>query len=184
MQCLPDFICTECNQEFESASLLLQHFATHVIPNSEQNTRNIGNSIDGTIGEQYEFQFENDKGSDSGFEDIHPIKLCLATIDDKIGENSEKTRTEHCDLSITRKYQCTICEKKFGWSTDLKRHILIHTGERPFRCDMCTSSFTRNFLLQKHQRKVHSAETKLEIPDLMPISNVKRKKDGKSAKNC
>ncbi|XP_034245555.1 myoneurin-like [Thrips palmi] len=54
-----------------------------------------------------------------------------------------------------KKYPCHICSKVFGWSTDLKRHILIHTGERPFKCKLCPSSFTRNFLLQKHESKVH-----------------------------
>lgn len=54
-----------------------------------------------------------------------------------------------------KKYHCHICSKVFGWSTDLKRHILIHTGERPFKCKLCPSSFTRNFLLQKHEKKVH-----------------------------
>ncbi|CAH0392985.1 unnamed protein product [Bemisia tabaci] len=55
----------------------------------------------------------------------------------------------------TRKYPCHLCEKVFGWSTDLKRHVLIHTGERPFKCKVCLASFTRNFLLQKHQSKIH-----------------------------
>lgn len=55
-----------------------------------------------------------------------------------------------------KKYPCHICSKVFGWSTDLKRHILIHTGERPFKCKLCPSSFTRNFLLQKHESKVHN----------------------------
>lgn len=54
-----------------------------------------------------------------------------------------------------KRYPCHICSKVFGWSTDLKRHILIHTGERPFKCKLCPSSFTRNFLLQKHETKVH-----------------------------
>ncbi|KAK3911292.1 Zinc finger and BTB domain-containing protein 49, partial [Frankliniella fusca] len=55
-----------------------------------------------------------------------------------------------------KRYPCHICSKVFGWSTDLKRHILIHTGERPFKCKLCPSSFTRNFLLQKHESKVHN----------------------------
>ncbi|PSN57273.1 hypothetical protein C0J52_02555 [Blattella germanica] len=55
-----------------------------------------------------------------------------------------------------KKYPCHLCTRAFGWSTDLKRHILTHTGERPFRCNACDATFTRNFLLQKHQSKIHS----------------------------
>lgn len=59
-----------------------------------------------------------------------------------------------------KKYACHLCTKVFGWSTDLKRHILTHTGERPFRCETCQATFTRNFLLQKHQTKVHPCKPK------------------------
>lgn len=58
-------------------------------------------------------------------------------------------------ISTRRKYVCHFCSKSFGWSTDLKRHILTHTGERPFKCSSCDATFTRNFLLQKHENKVH-----------------------------
>ena len=54
-----------------------------------------------------------------------------------------------------RKYKCPHCIKKFCWSTDLKRHILTHTGERPFSCEFCPANFTRKFLMQKHTRKHH-----------------------------
>ncbi|KAK7790715.1 hypothetical protein R5R35_007954 [Gryllus longicercus] len=60
--------------------------------------------------------------------------------------------------STKRKYLCHVCSKSFGWSTDLKRHILTHTGERPFKCQMCDATFTRNFLLQKHESRVHSLD--------------------------
>ncbi|KAF2353996.1 Zinc finger C2H2-type [Trinorchestia longiramus] len=59
--------------------------------------------------------------------------------------------------SILRKYCCPHCDKRFGWSTDLKRHIIIHTGERPFKCDTCCNSFTRKFLLENHISRAHSS---------------------------
>lgn len=66
------------------------------------------------------------------------------------------TNINNCSkTSNKKKYPCHLCTKVFGWSTDLKRHILVHTGERPFKCKTCFASFTRNFLLQKHQSKIH-----------------------------
>lgn len=60
-------------------------------------------------------------------------------------------------FTCKKKYPCHLCSKVFGWSTDLKRHILTHTGERPFKCSTCQATFTRNFLLQKHERKIHNS---------------------------
>ncbi|KAG8229797.1 hypothetical protein J437_LFUL005878 [Ladona fulva] len=73
-------------------------------------------------------------------------------------------------VTSRKKYPCNYCSKQFGWSTDLKRHILTHTGERPFKCDLCSATFTRNFLLQKHIGKVHTGR----------IPSTKSTQDGKS----
>lgn len=65
-----------------------------------------------------------------------------------------------------KRYACHLCPKTFGWTTDLKRHLLIHTGERPFMCTMCNATFTRNFLLQKHKTKIHQCRSPSEVSQL------------------
>ncbi|XP_076036391.1 uncharacterized protein LOC143022175 [Oratosquilla oratoria] len=60
-----------------------------------------------------------------------------------------------------RKYVCHYCNRRFGWSTDLKRHVILHTGEKPFQCKVCTYAFTRKFLLQNHMRKMHPDQCKM-----------------------
>ena len=36
-----------------------------------------------------------------------------------------------------KKHKCQFCEKLFSCNYDLKRHQLIHTGERLYECDHC-----------------------------------------------
>jgi len=94
-------------------------------------------------------------------EEFNPLSFCMVTMEEGHEEQTAAaTASGGCKpeeaLQAYKKYVCTYCNKRFGWSTDLKRHILTHTGERPFQCQLCGATFTRNFLLQKHVLKLHS----------------------------
>ncbi|KAK5645134.1 hypothetical protein RI129_006434 [Pyrocoelia pectoralis] len=56
-----------------------------------------------------------------------------------------------------KKYRCPHCDVGFSNNGQLKGHIRIHTGERPFRCEEsnCGKTFTRNEELTRHKR-IHS----------------------------
>lgn len=57
----------------------------------------------------------------------------------------------------TRSWQCPDCPAAFFTRSDLKRHRLIHTGEKPFACLDCSSAFKTVNELNAH-RRIHTGE--------------------------
>ena len=57
----------------------------------------------------------------------------------------------------SKTYKCNLCDYSTTQSGTLKRHKLIHTGEKPHKCDLCDYSTTTSQNLQKH-KLIHSRE--------------------------
>nr|CAD7407068.1 unnamed protein product [Timema cristinae] len=55
-------------------------------------------------------------------------------------------------LACLKNYTCRICGKGLSSSSSLDRHVLVHSGERPFKCMTCGVAFTTNGNMHRHMR--------------------------------
>ncbi|XP_021445450.2 fez family zinc finger protein erm-like [Oncorhynchus mykiss] len=65
--------------------------------------------------------------------------------------------------SQNKPHVCLQCGKAFKRSSHLQRHKHIHTGERNFVCPICSKRFREAGELQRHQR-VHTGEKPYQCP--------------------
>ena len=54
-------------------------------------------------------------------------------------------------------FGCPFCSKTMKGRGDVKRHILIHTGEKPFSCPYCNYCSNRQTSMKTHIRTTHHA---------------------------
>ncbi|KAL8652633.1 MAG: hypothetical protein Q9210_002576 [Variospora velana] len=51
------------------------------------------------------------------------------------------------------KFPCEHCNKNYLHAKHLKRHLLRHTGVRPYSCGLCEDTFARSDILKRHFQK-------------------------------
>uniref|UniRef100_A0A8C6SVZ3 C2H2-type domain-containing protein n=1 Tax=Neogobius melanostomus TaxID=47308 RepID=A0A8C6SVZ3_9GOBI len=72
-----------------------------------------------------------------------------------IVHNEDKSGPDRAEKK--KKHQCSVCKKRFGGKGNLKRHIRVHTGVRPYSCSTCSKAFVGKANLIIHIR-THTGE--------------------------
>ncbi|XP_010142489.1 PREDICTED: zinc finger protein ZIC 1-like, partial [Buceros rhinoceros silvestris] len=44
------------------------------------------------------------------------------------------------------------CDRRFANSSDRKKHMHVHTSDKPYLCKMCDKSYTHPSSLRKHMK--------------------------------
>ncbi|KAM5300132.1 ras-responsive element-binding protein 1 isoform 4-T4 [Ctenodactylus gundi] len=71
-------------------------------------------------------------------------------------------------------HSCSICGKSLSSASSLDRHMLVHSGERPYKCTVCGQSFTTNGNMHRHM-KIHEKDPN-SATTAVPSSPLKRRR--------
>ncbi|KAM4705041.1 ras-responsive element-binding protein 1 [Rhinophrynus dorsalis] len=71
-------------------------------------------------------------------------------------------------------HSCSICGKSLSSASSLDRHMLVHSGERPYKCNMCGQSFTTNGNMHRHM-KIHEKDPNAAVTTSPPSPQKRRR---------
>ncbi|KAK0440735.1 hypothetical protein ARMSODRAFT_962256 [Armillaria solidipes] len=65
-----------------------------------------------------------------------------------------------------RKHACTMCHKRFDRPSTLKKHLLVHTGEKAYQCETCGRRFGVASNLNRHVKRCILKPVNASLPAL------------------
>ncbi|KAI4484756.1 hypothetical protein M0804_007322 [Polistes exclamans] len=122
----------------DNASHQYQHFQPQYLSDEE-----------GLVASTSDF---NNSGSDDKSDSVNSGNSNNASSKKK--KKKKKKKKSAYSLAPNR-VMCPFCDRPFPWTSSLRRHILTHTGQKPFKCIYCSLLFTTKSNCDRHLLRKH-----------------------------
>lgn len=96
---------------------------------------------------------------DKSFPDVTSLHLhaaALSSVSDTLHQNQDlSSQDSTLSKTISKRHTCSLCARSFYLIGDLKRHLLTHTGEKPYKCPHCSHTANRKGNMTWHMASQH-----------------------------
>ncbi len=79
----------------------------------------------------------------------------LAKQDNVNSLESEGISEQSKSSSTAGKFPCKLCQKVLSTKQTLASHMLVHTGEKPYKCDFCPMAYRDRGSWKNHLKNIH-----------------------------
>lgn len=88
---------------------------------------------------------------------IAPCGLCVGTVEELTKHISEDHIGWRQKEYVCYWQDCDRCSRPFAQRQKIVRHIVVHTGDKPYRCGVCGYTCSEEAVLRQHKR-THTGE--------------------------
>ena len=145
------YVCTVCDKRFIEKCHLIQHSEIHKGDENMYSCTQCEKSF--TTRRYLAYHMNVHKGKYKCTE----CGMCFinnGVLRDHQRSHSQEKPFDRVPHSQEKRFECTVCRKRFAVSRHLVRHSRIHSGEKPYKCLECDRAFSRSESLRLHM-KVH-----------------------------
>lgn len=80
--------------------------------------------------------------------------------EDKPKKPSQSKGKKNAYSNSVQKMTCPYCPRLFPWASSLQRHMLTHTGQKPYPCPQCESFFSTKSNCERHLLRKHGTSNR------------------------
>ena len=146
-----DYLCPFCEFGFEEKDSLVNHI-------TKMHSIQLTSSDLQTTEDRKPFLSNMETVKSSQIKPVITQQIRNFPVTSSKSENYVSTTTRS-EGSKEARFQCGYCDKSFATPSKVKRHILTHTGEKPFVCQFCQRGFSQKVHMMEHISKHHADES-------------------------
>ena len=161
--------CPKCPSTFTSSELLQKHYQNNHqnkverhTPRPDTSKKEVDGEIHDGLDDINDNSWEEDQRNfEEGRDMVDPLGACIVVRPNQktcevCGKTFSKSNNLRQHMRVhegLRPYHCSHCGKGFRQKQNLERHERVHEGLRPYHCSRCSKGFTQKQHLKKHEDK-------------------------------